>query len=99
MELVWYRMLGPILGGTVYTFGLVLAIALAGIALGGLAYPLVLGRRDPDASAVFAATCLVEAACLAIPYVIGDRLAAPRPAAPPRGRARDSGATWRAGRW
>jgi len=74
MELVWYRMLGPILGGTVYTFGLVLAVALAGIALGGLAYPFVIGRRAPSLAA-FAATCLAEAACLAIPYAIGDRLA------------------------
>jgi spermidine synthase len=31
MELVWYRMLGPILGGTVFTFGLILAVALLGI--------------------------------------------------------------------
>ncbi len=74
MELVWYRMLGPILGGTVYTFGLVLAVALGGIALGGIAYPLVVGRRAPGLVA-FAATCLAEAACLAIPYVLGDRLA------------------------
>jgi spermidine synthase len=74
MELVWYRMLGPILGGTVYTFGLVLAVALAGIAAGGLAYPLVIRSRAPSLT-TFAATCLAEAACLAIPYAIGDRLA------------------------
>jgi spermidine synthase len=74
MELVWYRMLGPILGGTIYTFGLVLAVALAGIALGGLAYPWVIGRRAPSLT-LFSATCLLEAACLAIPYAIGDRLA------------------------
>ncbi|PYQ40961.1 MAG: spermidine synthase [Acidobacteria bacterium] len=74
MELVWYRMLGPILGGTVYTFGLVLAVALAGIALGGLAYPFVVGQRAPSLTA-FAVSCLAEAACLAVPYAIGDRLA------------------------
>jgi spermidine synthase len=74
MELVWYRMLGPILGGTVYTFGLVLAVALAGIAIGGLAYPWVIGRRAPSLT-LFSATCLAEAACLAIPYALGDRLA------------------------
>jgi len=28
MELVWYRMLGPLLGGTVFTFGLILSFAL-----------------------------------------------------------------------
>ncbi len=74
MELVWYRMLGPILGGTVYTFGLVLAIALAGIAAGGLLYAAAFTRRPPDLTA-FAVTCLLEAATIALPYVLGDRLA------------------------
>ena len=37
LELVWYRMLSPLLGGSVFTFGLILATALLGIALGGLA--------------------------------------------------------------
>ena len=31
LELVWYRMLAPILGGTTFTFGLILCIALLGI--------------------------------------------------------------------
>jgi spermidine synthase len=74
MELVWYRMLGPILGGTVYTFGLVLAVALAGIALGGLLYPVLFARRAVSLS-VFAASCLVEAAAVAVPYLLGDRVA------------------------
>src|SRR5262245_8803094 len=38
MELVWYRMLGAILGGSTFTFGLILAIALAGIGIGGAIY-------------------------------------------------------------
>ncbi len=38
MELVWYRMLGPLLGGSVFTFGLILAVALVGIGIGGLLY-------------------------------------------------------------
>ena len=74
MELVWYRMLGPILGGTVYTFGLVLAMALLGIAAGGLTYPLLI-RRIRIGMEVFAATCLAEAACLALPYLLGDWVA------------------------
>jgi spermidine synthase len=74
LELVWYRMLGPILGGTVYTFGLVLAVALAGIAAGGLLYPVVFARR-PVGPHAFAATCLLEAAAVAVPYALGDRLA------------------------
>ena len=75
MELVWYRMLGPILGGTVYTFGLTLAVALLGIGLGGLAYAL-LGPRRPPGPGAFALSCLAEAACLAVPFALGDRVAA-----------------------
>jgi hypothetical protein len=74
LELVWYRMLGPILGGTVYTFGLVLAVALVGIAAGGLLYAVALGDRAPSLGA-FAATCLAEAAAIALPYALGDRIA------------------------
>ena len=35
LELVWYRMLAPILGGTTFTFGLILCVALLGIGIGG----------------------------------------------------------------
>jgi len=74
LELVWYRMLGPILGGTVYTFGLVLAMALAGIALGGVLYAVAFGRT-PVGLQAFAATCLLEAAGVALPYALGDQIA------------------------
>jgi spermidine synthase len=74
MELVWYRMLGPILGGSVYTFGLILAVALLGIGLGGTAYSL-LGRAGPASLVGFAYTCILEALCLALPYALGDRVA------------------------
>jgi len=74
MELVWYRMLGPILGGTVYTFGLVLAMALVGIGAGGLLYSTVFARR-PVGLPAFAATCLLEAVAMAVPYLIGDQIA------------------------
>jgi len=74
MELVWYRMLGPILGGSSYTFGLILAVALAGIGAGGVAYALFGGRR-PATLTGFALTCAVEAAALALPFALGDRLA------------------------
>lgn len=74
MELVWYRMLGPILGGTVYTFGLILAVALLGIGLGGLLYAVAGGRRPVTVTA-FAATCILEAAAVAGPLVAGDRIA------------------------
>jgi spermidine synthase len=74
MELVWYRMLSPILGGTTFTFGLILAVALAGMGLGGVAYSLCAGRRTPTLNA-FAVTCALEALFLAVPYALGDRLA------------------------
>jgi spermidine synthase len=75
MELVWYRMLGPLLGGSVFTFGLVLAAALLGIGLGGTVYSL-LPRDRPARIDTFAATCLLESACIGLPFALGDRLAA-----------------------
>ena len=74
MELVWYRMLGPLLGGTVFTFGLVLAVALFGIGCGGASYA-AWGSRRPASLGGFALTCLLEAAAVALPYALGDRLA------------------------
>ena len=74
MELVWYRMLGPILGGTTFTFGLILAVALTGIGLGGAAYALFF-RRRPVSLHSLALTCVLEACCIAIPFALGDRLA------------------------
>src|ERR1044071_398819 len=55
MELVWYRLLTPILGGTTYTFGLILAVALAGIGGGGFAYALL--RRTRGTLGAFAVLC------------------------------------------
>ena len=74
MELVWFRMLSPILGGTTFTLGLILAVALAGIGFGGVAYSIFGGRRTPTLNA-FALTCALEALFIALPYAFGDRLA------------------------
>jgi spermidine synthase len=74
MELVWYRMLGPLLGGSVFTFGIILAVALLGIGIGSLAY----GLRPRGVTATlhgFAWTCVLGAVCVALPYALGDRLA------------------------
>jgi len=74
MELVWYRMLGPLLGGSVFTFGLILALVLLGIGAGGVVY----GLRPRHAAATvhaFAWTCILEAVLVAVPYALGDRLA------------------------
>ncbi|MBA3543163.1 MAG: fused MFS/spermidine synthase, partial [Chthoniobacterales bacterium] len=74
MELVWYRMMAPLLGGTTFTFGLILAVALLGIGLGSAAYSWFGGGRQPSLSA-FAVTCGAEAFFLALPYALGDRIA------------------------
>jgi spermidine synthase len=74
MELVWYRMLSPILGGTAFTFGLILAVALLGIGSGGVAYSIVASDRRPTLHG-FASTCALEALFLAVPYGLGDRIA------------------------
>jgi spermidine synthase len=74
MELVWYRMLAPLLGGSTFTFGLILAIALLGIGLGGAAYAFWGGNRQAT-RAGFALTCSLEAAAIAIPFALGDRIA------------------------
>lgn len=74
MELVWYRMLAPLLGGSSYTFGLILAVALLGIGLGGLLYSLGSESRRPTLVS-FAATCSLEALLLIVPFALGDRLA------------------------
>jgi len=74
MELVWYRMLGPILGGTTYTFGLILATALLGIGIGGASYPFIFRVARPNLRA-FAFTCGLESALIALPFALGDRLA------------------------
>jgi predicted membrane-bound spermidine synthase len=74
MELVWYRMLSPILGGTTFTFGLILAVALLGIGLGAAAYALFF-RRAPLTLHGLAFTSVLEACCIAVPFAMGDDLA------------------------
>ena len=86
MELVWYRMLGPLLGGTVFTFSLILALALVGIGLGGLVYALAGSKRAPSLRG-FAWTCLLEACAMAGAFALGDRLALLALVLQPLGRA------------
>jgi spermidine synthase len=74
MELVWYRMLSPILGGSTFTFGLILVVALLGVGLGGAFYALAASNRRPTVNG-FALTCALEAVFIAAPYALGDRLA------------------------
>lgn len=73
MELVWYRMLSPVLGGSTYSFGLILAVALFGIGSGGWVYA-AFARRRPRPQAL-ALSCAFLAAALAFPFFLGDRVA------------------------
>lgn len=74
MELVWYRLSAPILGGTTFTFGLILAVALFGIGSGGALYALVRGNVQATFT-TFSSTLAIQAVCLVLPLVAGDRLA------------------------
>jgi spermidine synthase len=74
MELVWYRMLSPILGGSTYTFGVILIVALFGIGAGGLLYALLRDIRQPTLRH-FSMTCILEALCIAVPLALGDLVA------------------------
>ncbi|HEX3596645.1 MAG TPA: fused MFS/spermidine synthase [Polyangiaceae bacterium] len=74
LEIVWYRLLAPILGGTTYTFGLVLATALAGIGLGGYLYSLRDAEKPVTPSGLAVVTAL-EGALVALPIALGDRIA------------------------
>ncbi|MFN0017536.1 MAG: fused MFS/spermidine synthase [Pirellulaceae bacterium] len=74
MELVWYRMLAPILGGSTFTFGLILAVALAGIGIGGLLYTFLFRERAPTVSDL-AISFALESLAIAVPFALGDRVA------------------------
>lgn len=74
MEIVWYRMLAPLLGGSVFTFGLILATALLGIGVGGLVYTFLSPSRESPLK-YLGLTFALEAVCLGVPLALGDRLA------------------------
>ena len=74
MEIVWYRMLAPLLGGSVFTFGLILAAALLGIGVGGLVYTFLSPSRESPLK-YLGLTFALEAVCLGVPLALGDRLA------------------------
>lgn len=74
LELVWYRMLAPILGGSTITFGLILATALAGIGTGGYLYSRRSAAR-PVSLGLLATTLALEGVCVLLPFAWGDDLA------------------------
>ncbi len=73
MEMVWYRLLSPLLGGTVYTFAITLIAILAGIGAGGLFFSLRSPRSVPTYGG-FAAVCALGVVGSAFPWWLGDRL-------------------------
>ncbi len=74
MEMVWYRMLAPLLGGSTYSFGLILAVALAGIGAGGLLFSARSAGRAAGLRE-FAGVTALGMLLLMVPYALGDRLA------------------------
>jgi spermidine synthase len=74
MEIVWYRMLSALLGGSTYTFGVILSVALLGIAAGSGAYRAV-ARRVLHPVPLLGFVCAALALALIGPYALGDRLA------------------------
>jgi spermidine synthase len=75
MEIVWYRMLAPILGGSTYTFGVILIIALVGIGLGGICSGVMGSREKRPSWLLFSFICGLEGLFLIAPYALGDRIA------------------------
>jgi spermidine synthase len=73
-ELVWFRMLAPLVGSSVYGFGLILALALAGIGVGGLLYRVVIARRSVSPGG-FAVLSALQAILIGVPWALGDRIA------------------------
>lgn len=74
MEMVWYRMLSPILGGSSFTYGTILATALSGIGIGGVLYYFINKTSAPTWN-MFAWTAVLEGVFLAVPLFLGDSLA------------------------
>jgi predicted membrane-bound spermidine synthase len=74
MEMVWYRVLSPLIGGTVFSMGLILSVALLGVGIGGIAYAFRPGGRRPTLQSL-AITCGLEAILLVGPFAFGDDIA------------------------
>ena len=73
-ELVWYRVSTPLLGGSVYGFGLVLCVVLSGMGIGGLLYALILKKAEPSIAG-FTVVSALQAFSILLPFALGDRIA------------------------
>ncbi|WP_411825230.1 fused MFS/spermidine synthase [Luteolibacter sp. AS25] len=74
LELVWYRVLTPLTGGSVYSLGMVLVVALLGMAIGGIVYSKY-GRWIGQRPGMFAIFCFLQCLTVFVPYLAGDWLA------------------------
>lgn len=73
-ELIWFRVSTPLLGGSVYGFGLVLGVVLAGMGAGGLLYSWILKKAEPGLGG-FTLVSALQALAVLLPYALGDRIA------------------------
>lgn len=71
LELLWFRSSIPLLGGSVYNFGLILVVVLIGMSVGGLLYALLIKYATPSYSMLAIVSALLGLA-MAIPYIWGD---------------------------
>ena len=74
IELIWYRISTPLIGGSVYGFGLVLCVVLAGMGIGGLLYSLILKKAEPSLAG-FTLISALQALAVLVPFALGDRVA------------------------
>jgi len=75
-ELVWFRMLSPLLGGSVYCFGLILAEVLLGIGIGAALYRGIIAGRPGWANlGALALISVLQASAVAVPLALGDWMA------------------------
>lgn len=71
LELLWFRSSIPLLGGSVYNFGLILVVVLIGMSSGGLLYSLLIKYTKPSYSLLAIVSALLALA-MAAPYIWGD---------------------------
>ncbi|NWK57272.1 spermidine synthase [Verrucomicrobiaceae bacterium N1E253] len=73
-EILWFRSSIPLLGGSVYNFGLILVVVLLGMSLGGVVYSQMLNYVRPSYG-LLALVSVCFALAMALPYIWGDGFA------------------------
>ncbi|WP_018969553.1 fused MFS/spermidine synthase [Rubritalea marina] len=73
-ELVWFRISIPLLGGSVYNFGLILILVLLGMSLGGVLYSVLLRFIKPSYG-LLAMVSSMMALCLLLPLLWNEKYA------------------------